>query len=140
MNKMYMIYLLILVFILIIIKINLNTYKTRNIENFKNKEKLLHIKEPFQDIVSEEFEDKEPIYCGMVSANVSDYDEYLLNQTEPIFTLSKKNKGPKPNNFLYYHRQANIALEPFIKKKEYTNVPLRPGKCVPNNDRPLNQC
>lgn len=135
-----MLYLLILVFILIIIKINLNTSKTINIEKFKNKEKFLDIKEPFQDIVSEEIIDKEPIYCGMVYANVSEYDEYLLNQKEPTFTLSKKEKDPKPNNYLYYHRQANIPIDPFVKKKVYTNIPLRPGKCIPNNDRPLNHC
>ena len=136
MIKMYMLYLLILVFILICIKLYNHNHKNVN-ENFTNLssniENFVPVEEESQEIK------KESYYCGIVPHNTSDNDEYLINQPEPMFTFKKTNKSPKPYNYLYYHKQANTILKPFIKKKVFNTVPLRPQKYKEMIIRPFDQ-
>jgi hypothetical protein len=125
MNKMYMLYLLLLVIILIFIKIYTHQNKKNKLaklENFVNNSKILEKKSNQNKSLY-----KESYYCGIVPSNTNDNDEYLINQPDYLINLKKNKYEVKPINHLYYFKQANLKLKPFIKKKENT-VPLRPQK------------
>lgn len=121
MNKMYMLYLLLLVIILIFIKIYTYKNKISKLEKFVNNDPILSGKNSKKNNLQ-----KESYYCGIVPSNTNDNDEYLINQPDNVLNLNK-NVEVKPLNHLFYFKQANLKLKPFIKKKENT-VPLRPQK------------
>ena len=127
MNKMYMLYLLLLVIILTFIKIYTSKNKIKKLtklENFVNNDKIFekNSKKNNNHLIN-----KESYYCGIVPSNTSDNDEYLINHHNSLLDLKNKKFLVKPLNHLYYFKQANLKLKPFIKKKENT-VPLRPQK------------
>ena len=137
MNKMYMLYLLILVLILLFIKLYNHNYKNVK-ENFNNLPINIENFIPIEK--SKESPNlKESYYCGIVPYNTSEHDEYLIDLPEPLFRLKNNKIPPKPLNYLYYHKKANLILQPFIKKKIFNTVPLRPQKYKEMIIRPFDQ-
>ena len=124
MNKMYMLYLLLLVIILIFIKIYTSNNKNKKplkLENFVNNNEIFEKNKNYNDQQTESY------YCGIVPSNTNENDEYLINQPDNVLDVKNKQFKVKPLNHLYYYKQANLKLKPFVKKKENT-VPLRPQK------------